>query len=236
MHHVLRKLVLKHVVNHACELRMQTLIARDKLIGEGQARHEAPLLQPVDGAEGAAEEDALHCGECDDALGEAVIIVHPLHGPFRLLADRWHGVDGIEDGILLNRIPNILLDQERIGLRMDVLHRHLESIKGASLRHLDFCGKARSQILVDDAIRSGEEGQDVLDEVPLGIGQLIPILRILGKVDLLCRPERSLVLLVHLPDLMVLNGEHHPPPRVLLQERVVLLKLLVFGRNTAQRS
>ena len=40
-------------VEQAGEITVQALVARDKLVGEGQARHQAPLLQPENGAEAA---------------------------------------------------------------------------------------------------------------------------------------------------------------------------------------
>ena len=46
----LRKFVLEHVVQEAGEVRVQALVPGDELVGEAQARHEAPFLQPVDGA------------------------------------------------------------------------------------------------------------------------------------------------------------------------------------------
>ena len=47
-------------VQQAGEVAVEALVARDELVGEGEAVHEAALLEPEDGAEGAAEEDALH--------------------------------------------------------------------------------------------------------------------------------------------------------------------------------
>eukprot|EP00967_Tisochrysis_lutea_P037301 scaffold44835_cov14-Tisochrysis_lutea.AAC.1 len=57
-------------VQEASKVAVQALIAGDELIGEGKARHEATLLQPEDGAEGAREEDALHAGKSNQALVE----------------------------------------------------------------------------------------------------------------------------------------------------------------------
>lgn len=44
------------------------LIPADQLVGIGQARHEAPFLQPIDGGERAGEEDALHCSKRNKTL------------------------------------------------------------------------------------------------------------------------------------------------------------------------
>ena len=50
---------------------MQPLVAADELVGEGEAGHEAALLQPEDGGERPGEEDALHAGVGDHALSES---------------------------------------------------------------------------------------------------------------------------------------------------------------------
>jgi hypothetical protein len=49
---------------------VKALVPGDELVGEGEPGHEAALLEPVDGAEGAGEEDALDARERDEALGE----------------------------------------------------------------------------------------------------------------------------------------------------------------------
>ena len=46
---------------------------------------------------------------------------------------------------------------------------------------------------------------------------------ILVSLYLLCGPERRLGLLVHLPDVVVLDGEDDKATRVLLQQRLLLL-------------
>lgn len=72
----------------ASEVGVHTLVARDELVGEGQAGHETALLQPEDGREGSAEEDSLDGGERDEAVGEGRVLVgDPAEGPVGLLAD-----------------------------------------------------------------------------------------------------------------------------------------------------
>lgn len=52
---------------------------------------------------------------------------------------------------------------------------------------------------------SSEKGKDVLNKVSLIVIELVlPVVKIRGKVNLLGSPERSLSLLVHLPDLHVM--------------------------------
>lgn len=45
------KLVLEHRVEEAGKVGVETLVAGDELVGEAQAGHQAPLLEPEDGAE-----------------------------------------------------------------------------------------------------------------------------------------------------------------------------------------
>lgn len=47
-------------VQQARKVAVQALVARDELVGEGEPVHQAALLEPEDGAEGAREEDALY--------------------------------------------------------------------------------------------------------------------------------------------------------------------------------
>ena len=85
---------------------------------------------------------------------------------------------------------------------MDVLNHDLESIEAASLSNLDLSTETLKQVLVDNAIRGSEESKDVGDEVSLVIVQtVVPVVQVLGQVDLFSSPERSFGLLVHLPDL-----------------------------------
>ena len=79
---------LKVREEEAGEVSVHALIPADELVGEGQTRHQAALLQPEDGGEGTAEEDALYSGESDQALGEGGLLVSdPPQSPIGLLAD-----------------------------------------------------------------------------------------------------------------------------------------------------
>ena len=161
------ELMLQHAVEQARKVRVEALIAGDELVGEGQARHQAALLQPEEGAEAAAEEDALHSGKSHQALSEAALTIHPLHGPQSLLLHSRHGVDGVEKAILLYRVLDVLLNQQRVCLGMDVLHGYLEAIEGPSLWDLHLCREVRCEVLEHDAVGCRKEGQDVLHEVLL---------------------------------------------------------------------
>ena len=224
VHDVLCKLVLQHLVQEAGKVGVEALVSGNQLVGEGEARHLAALLQPEDGAERPAEEHALDRSEGHQALRKAALAVHPLYCPVRLLAHRGHGVDGIKEAVPLPGALDVLLDQQGVCLGVNVFHGNLKAIEGPRLRNLNLRGELRCQVLQDNAIRGRKEGQDVLDEMLLALGQLHPVLAVLREVDLLSCPEGSFVLLVHLPNLGVLQWEHDPTLRVLSEKGILLLQ------------
>lgn len=59
--------------------------------------------------------------------------LNPLQGPLRLLLDTWHSLNGMKEPVLLHRVTNVLLQQQRIHLAVDVLDRNLEAIECTSL-------------------------------------------------------------------------------------------------------
>jgi hypothetical protein len=212
-------------VEKAGEVGVKTLVTRDKLVGEGQARHETTLLQPENGGKGAAEEDALDGGKSNETLGKRRLLVRdPLKGPLSLSSNARNGLNGVEEIGALGRLLDISVDEQRVGLGMDVLHHDLESIEAASLGDLDLGAESLNEVLVNNAIRGGKEGKDMRDEELLILSQaVVPVVKILGQINLLSSPERSLVLLVHLPDLMVLDGKEDEAVRVLLEEGLIVL-------------
>ena len=67
---------------------MHAFVAGDEFVGEGEAGHETAFLEPEDGGEGAAEEDAFDGGKSDESLGEGRVLVgNPFEGPVGLFAD-----------------------------------------------------------------------------------------------------------------------------------------------------
>lgn len=112
------------------------------------------------------------------------------------------GLNSVEEVGSLGRLLDIGINEERVGLGVDVLHHDLEAVEASSLRDLDLAAESFDEVLVDDAIRSSEEGKDVRDEeLLIGSDAVVPVVEILGQINLLSSPERGLGLLVHLPDL-----------------------------------
>ncbi len=203
--------LLQLAVEHDGEVGVQPLVAADQLVGEAQAGQLAVLavLDPVDRAEGGAEEDALHAGECDQALGQRPLAGEPGQGPLRLLPDHRHGLDRAEEVALGLLVGDVGVDQQRVGLGVDGLDQHLHRIVGPRLRRLDLAVEARGQVLVHDAVGGGEERQHVQQEVLLIAAELAPVLLVLGQIDLLGGPHQREMVLVGCPQLAVADREHH---------------------------
>ena len=70
-------------------------------------------------------------------------------------------INGVEEICALLRLADIGVDEEGVGLGVDVLHHDLEAVKAARLGYLHLTRKALDEVLIDDAIGSGEESKDV---------------------------------------------------------------------------
>ena len=93
--------------------------------------------------------------------------VEPLQRPLGLLGDDGHGLGGVEQVGLLVLFGDVGVDQQRVGLAVDGLDQHLHGVEGAGFGGLDVLVEVDGEVLVDDAVGGGEEGQHVLDEVLL---------------------------------------------------------------------
>ena len=72
---------------------------------------------------------------------------------------------------------------------MDILNSNLEAIKAAGFRRCDFRRKITAEVLLNDAIRCGEEGKDVGDEVAFVVSETVSICSVGLEVDLFGGPE-----------------------------------------------
>ena len=71
------------------------------------------------------------------------------------------GVNGIEEVCALLGLLDVGINEERVGLGVDVLHHNLETVEATSLGDLNFSTEALNQVLVNDTVGGGEEGKDV---------------------------------------------------------------------------
>jgi hypothetical protein len=92
---------------------------------------------------------------------------------------------------------------------VDVLNCNLEAIETSCFGDRDFSGEVAAQIFIDDSIRGSKECKDVRDEVRFSVGQSDPVREVCSKVNLFCCPEGSFGLLVHPPDVVMVDGEEY---------------------------
>ena len=91
------------------------------------------------------------------------------------------GLNGVEEICPLCGLLDVRVDQERVRLGVNVFHHDLEAVEAASLRDLDLSAETLHQVLVDDAIGSGEESKNVRDEVLLIVGNtVVPVVQVFG--------------------------------------------------------
>ena len=103
---------------------------------------------------------------------------------------------------------------------MDVLHHHLEAVEAACLRDLDLSCEALSKVLEYDTVASRKKGQHMLDEMLFVLFEGLPVLDVHAKIDLVDRPEAGHLVLVHLPDVVVLDWKKDEAVGIVLKKRL----------------
>lgn len=63
---------------------------------------------------------------------------------------------------------------------MNILHGNLKAVKAPCLGGGHFGGKVPAEVLVDDPVRGGEEGENVGDKVAFVGGETVPVLKVGG--------------------------------------------------------
>ena len=139
--------VVQMLVKETGKVSVHAFITRDQFVGESESGHETSLFHPKDSTEGAREEDAFDSSESDKALCKAIRRFDPLEGPVGLHLHALNVVNCLEKIGLFSLVIDIGIDEDRVGLRVDILHHHLEAIKTTSLWHLDLRCEALSKIL-----------------------------------------------------------------------------------------
>ena len=116
---------------------MKSLISGDKFVWKGESGHERTFFQPENGAKRTREENSLHCSKSNKPFLESLLFVHPLHCPLRFLFYHINVLDGIEQVKFLILVLDVCINQEGVGLGMDIFHGDLEAVEAASFRDLD---------------------------------------------------------------------------------------------------
>ncbi len=197
-----RKLVDELVVEHAGKVAVESLVSADEFVGEGKTGHQTALLEPENGAERSGKEDSLHDAKGDASFGKAGLFgVAPLKSPLGLLLNTWDGVNGVQKTHLFARVLNVGINQQGVSLRVNVFNGNLETVKASGLGGLELRHEILSQVLVDNSVRGGKEGQNVANEMAFVVGKLDPVGHIGTEINLFGGPERGFGLFVHFPQL-----------------------------------
>ena len=100
---------------------VHTLVTADELIRKSKTGHQAALLQPEDGRKGAREENTLDSGKGNKTFSKSrTLVCDPLQGPVGLLLDAWDGLDGVEEVFALSGVLDVGVDEEGVGLGVNV--------------------------------------------------------------------------------------------------------------------
>jgi len=90
---------------------------------------------------------------------------------------------------------------------MDVFYHNLEAIEATGFRCCYFGGKFVTLVLVDNAIRGGEECKNMAKKVAFFVRYLGPVHNVCDKVNFLDCPKGSFGFLVNFPDVSNLDGK-----------------------------
>jgi len=129
------------------KVRVESFVSRNQLVAEGQAGHQAALLEPEDGRKASGEEDPFDGGVGDDPLGIGNVLGRdPVQRPLRFLLHGRHRVNGIKlkrngrpfdnvilsantilpyQSILFGGIPDVGVYQEAVHLAVNIFNGHL---------------------------------------------------------------------------------------------------------------
>mmetsp|Transcript_20425 Transcript_20425/g.70531 ORF Transcript_20425/g.70531 Transcript_20425/m.70531 type:complete len:285 (+) Transcript_20425:914-1768(+) len=164
-----RELRLQALVQRAGKVAMQALVARDELVCEAEARQQAALAEPEDGAERAREEDAFDGRKRDEALGVRRLRRRPALGPLRLLPDAGHELVGVEQRGSFVHVGDVRLEQQRVHFLVHGFDGNLKTVEEAGLGQRHLGREALHQILQDDAVRRREKGEHSCEKVTLAV-------------------------------------------------------------------
>ena len=196
---------------------MEALVAADQLVGEGKTRHQTTLLEPEDGTEGSREEYSFHASESDQSFREGCLAADISLGPPCLLLYTGDAGMGREKLGPFGRVGDVSVNQEAVGFLMNRLHRHLETIKTPRLWYCHLPAETLCEIFNHNAVGPSKEGQHHGYEVLFVRRQfLVPVGEVGRQVDLIGRPERRHVLLVHRPKIGVFDREERKSRSLLI--------------------
>ena len=86
-------------------------------------------------------------------------------GPVSRVLNARNCFNGVEEVIILGRVLDVSINEERVSFGVDILHNYLETIKVACLSHLYFIGETLIEVLIDNIIGWCKECKNMLNKV-----------------------------------------------------------------------
>ena len=102
---------------------------------------------------------------------------------------------------------------------MNVLHHHLEPVEAPRFSDLNLSGEPLSKVFKHYPVTGSEKCKHVFDVMLLALIEFFPVLEILSQIDFLSGPKCGFLVLVHLPDVVVLDREQYKSVGVFLKQR-----------------
>jgi hypothetical protein len=158
---------------------VHALVTGNQLIRKSKSGHESSLFNPKDSAETTGEKDSLDGSKSNQTLSIAVWAIDPFDGPVGLLFHGGNVVDGLEKEGFLVVILHESINEDGVGLRVNIFHHHLEAVEAAGFGHLNFRAETLSQILKHNTVGGSEKRENVLDEVLLIWSEFEPVFGVL---------------------------------------------------------
>ena len=138
---------------------------------------------------------------------EGSISVHPFHGPLCFLFDHFNVSNGWQEIVLLIQIFDVGVNEEGVGFGVNVFHGDLKPIKAPCFRYLNLGTELLCQVLEDNPIWGGKEGENVFNEMFFILIKPLPVFDVLVEIDLISGPEGGDLFFIHFIDWVVLYGE-----------------------------
>ena len=112
---------------------------------------------------------------------------------------------------------------------MNIFNGDLKAVETAGFWRCDFDHEVATEILVDDAVGRRKEGKNMHDEVLFCCRESVPVYSVAREVYFFSSPKGGFGLLIHPPDVIVLDGEENKAMRVCLEERLRSEGAYIFG-------
>lgn len=115
-------------------------------------------------------------------------------------------------------VLDVSVNQESIGLRMNVLHHHLETVESPCLWNLYLSHESLSQVFKNNSITGRKETKNMLYKMLFVLSKTLPIFKILTKINFFSGPEACLLVFIALPNVIIFDWQNDKSIWVILKK------------------